>query len=181
VIIGLSGYGQSGKDTAATFMADFGFTRLAFADPLKAVAVECDPLVRTWYSESDDLADLVKRHGWEHVKANYPSARIFLQRLGVAVRQHVGEDAWVDALFRQTKPGRRYVITDCRFPNEAQAVKARGGLVVRVHRPGVGAVNAHLSETALDHWDFDYHLFNDGDLDRFRVRVGQFMIEEGLE
>jgi hypothetical protein len=179
LIVGLSGYGQSGKDTAAAFMADYGFTRLAFADPLKAVALACDPGMAD--IETRSLRSIVERYGWEKTKQYFPDARIFLQHLGVAVREHVDPDAWVNALFRQTSPGRRYVVTDVRFPNEATAIKARGGIVVRVHRPGVGAVNAHMSETALDDWDFDAHLFNDGDLDALRVHVQQMLILEGLE
>jgi hypothetical protein len=183
LIVGLSGYGQSGKDTAAGFMADYGFTRLAFADQVRAVALACNPSVNisdTIIPLTEPLAELVRIEGWEGAKRK-AEVRILLQHLGVAVREHVDPDAWVNALFRQTSPGRRYVVTDVRFPNEAAAIKARGGIVVRVHRPGVGAVNAHLSETALDDWDFDAHLFNDGDLDAFRVGVQQFLILEGLE
>lgn len=197
MIVALSGYGQTGKDTAAAFMSEFAFSRLAFADPLKAVALACDPVFevfagtatgRNEFGESVHktlkvrraLSRLIQDGGWEWAKSFCPESRIFLQHLGVGVREHVDPDAWVNALFRQCEPGRRYVITDCRFPNEAAAVKARGGLVVRIHRPGVGAVNAHASETALDDWDFDAHLFNDGDLEHYRARVHLFLAEEGL-
>ena len=169
-LVGLSGYGQSGKDTAAAFMSEYGFARLAFADPLKAVAVECSTALRA----------LVGEYGWEYVKREHPEHRVFLQHLGVAVREHVAEDAWVQACLRQVQPDRRYVITDVRFPNEAEAIKALGGVIVRVHRPGVGAVNAHHSETALDGWAFDAHVFNDGDLEHYRARVGLLLAELGL-
>jgi hypothetical protein len=57
-----------------------------------------------------------------------------------------------------------WIITDTRFPNEAQAIKDAGGIVIRVDRPGVSAINAHPSETALDNWDFDYKIWNGSDL-----------------
>lgn len=50
------------------------------------------------------------------------------------------------------------------FPNEAQAIKDAGGIIIRVDRPGYKATNAHLSETALDDWNFDYKVQNRSDL-----------------
>lgn len=64
-----------------------------------------------------------------------------------------------------------WIITDCRFENEAQAVKAHGGVVVRINRPGVDAVNAHSSETSLDNWNFDYTINNDGSIEDLLVKV----------
>jgi hypothetical protein len=42
--------------------------------------------------------------------------------------------------------------TDLRFPDEANAVRDMGGLIVRIERPGLEAIAAsgHASETALD-------------------------------
>ena len=68
----------------------------------------------------------------------------------------------MDALHRQRQPGTKYVITDVRFPNEAAYIRQRGGLLVRVTRPGTGPVNGHESESALDNEDFDVHILNDG-------------------
>lgn len=160
-LIGLSGYAQSGKDTLGAIAVNhYRFTRLAFADALKRVALDSDPYTN----------HLVQAHGWEGAK-RVPEVRTLLQHLGIAVREHVDPDAWVNAALRHVSPGGRYVITDVRFPNEAQAIKDRGGVMVRVHRPGVAAVNAHVSETALDGWDFDHHVYNDGSLDKLGVRA----------
>jgi hypothetical protein len=38
------------------------------------------------------------------------------------------------------------LLPNAGFPNEAAAIKAAGGVVVRINRPGVGPVNAHASE-----------------------------------
>lgn len=170
MIIGLSGYAQTGKDTAAGFMAPRGVERLAFADPLKAVALDLNPFVYNTSERIVRLGTIVGPHGWEYAK-RVPEVRQYLQRLGVAVREHVDPDAWVRATMRRVEPGRDFAITDVRFPNEAQAVRDAGGAVVRVVRPGVEAVNAHISETALDGWDFDYTLLNDGSLDELAQSV----------
>jgi hypothetical protein len=49
-------------------------------------------------------------------------------------------------------------------------VAKRGGVMIRVERPGVGPTKdkhgrAHVSETALDDWPFDHVLVNDGSVD----------------
>ncbi len=57
-----------------------------------------------------------------------------------------------------------WVITDVRFPNEAQAIKEKGGYVIRIDRPGVKPINDHPSETSLDTWKFDYKIDNVSDI-----------------
>lgn len=107
------------------------------------------------------------------------SVREFLQKLGTdAVRDGLHPNAWVNAVMARYKPevfgydangspvmsDQNWIFTDCRFPNEAQAIKDRGGVIIRIDRPGVKPVNDHPSETALDNWDFDYKIFNASDI-----------------
>ncbi len=81
-----------------------------------------------------------------------------------AFHRNAHEDVWVKALLDGGMPA-RLAISDVRFPNEADAIRAFGGLVVRVERPGVGPINGHESEIALDGYDFDLVVVNDGTLD----------------
>jgi hypothetical protein len=168
-LIGVSGYAQAGKDSIGAVLCDgWGFERVGFADALKAVLESTDPAVD----------EVVAPLGWEDAKRAYPhepwdhTVRDLLQRLGVAVREHVDPDAWVTAALRGLKPGGAYVITDLRFPNEYEAIRERGGQVWRVTRPGTAPVNAHVSETALDGHQFDETIVNDGTLADLAVRVG---------
>lgn len=107
------------------------------------------------------------------------SVREFLQKLGTdAVRNGLHTNAWVNAAMVGYVPrnlgwdangspvmvDRNWIFTDCRFPNEAQAIKDRGGVIIRIDRSGVKPVNDHPSETALDDWDFDYKIYNASDL-----------------
>jgi hypothetical protein len=57
------------------------------------------------------------------------------------------------------------VITDVRFPNEAAAIVAKNGFLVRVNRKRKGADDQHASETSLDDWE-PWHIVleNDGKL-----------------
>jgi hypothetical protein len=113
------------------------------------------------------------------------SVRQFLQKLGTeGLRTGLHENTWVNALMADYKQSEdkfigltpekleeweegefpNWVITDTRFPNEAQAIKDAGGIVIRVDRPGVSAINAHPSETALDNWNFDHKIMNGSDM-----------------
>jgi len=164
ILIGVSGRKRHGKDTfAARLVEHHGFTRVAFADPMREMALTLDPII----SEGWRLSELVEAFGWEEAKAN-PEVRRTLQRLGTeAGRGVLGESIWVDTAMRHARHlGGHIVFTDCRFPNEAQAVRAAGGLVVRVSRPGfVDDGDTHSSESALDNYPFDHIVLNDGTIE----------------
>ena len=46
VVIGLSGYASSGKDTVAQFLIEeHGFEKIAFADPIRNMLLAMNPIV----------------------------------------------------------------------------------------------------------------------------------------
>lgn len=154
--IALCGYAYSGKDTAALALIEKGWKRVAFADALKEVARGIG-----WDGEKDD-------HG-----------RWLLQQLGQQVREHIAEDAWVQAVAKSIQEMRSLsgfrptcvVLTDCRYQNEAQWVRSVGGKVVRVSRPNTGPVNNHISESDLDDFDFDAVITNDGTVEELGEKL----------
>jgi hypothetical protein len=170
-LIGLCGYARSGKDAAASALTKHGYSRLSFADNLRSLAYATNPLIHQQHASNPTyLAPLVDAVGWEKAKEN-PSVRRILQDLGLSCRLTFGEDCWVDALHRQREDGKRHVITDVRFPNEADYIRSRGGILVRIDRPGVGPVNSHPSETAIDHLPADVYLTNDGTLPDLYAKI----------
>jgi FMN phosphatase YigB (HAD superfamily) len=175
-VIGLSGYGKAGKDSVGAVLAPFGWQRLAFADALKKMLYRLDPLIYTKDEAVWRVQDLVERVGWDTAKET-DEVRGLCQRMGTeAGRQGpLGQDVWLAPVLNQIKPGGKYVITDCRFPNEADAIRAAGGQVLRVIRPGNKPVNAHKSETALDHYAFDGYILNNGTLDDLSDEVNRKM------
>lgn len=183
IIVGLSGYAGSGKDTAAEALIAKGFTRVSFFDKAREVALALNPLIpvvvpgirgaadQTTYVR---LADWVEAHGWTEAKRNL-EVRNLLQRLGTeAGRRVLGENVWVDAVMRDLPDG-NLVFTDMRFPNEYDAVIAAGGVAVRINRPGVEAVNAHPSETALDEHLFHAVIENGGTPQRLGASLVHFV------
>lgn len=103
------------------------------------------------------------------------TVREFMQRLGTdACRDVFHPNIWVNALFSDYIPysargsdyeevESKWIVTDCRFINEAQEIKKRGGHIIRVNRGALNEKQRHISETALDSWDFDYVINNDSD------------------
>lgn len=170
-LIGLTGYAQSGKNTLAAEIRKKHpeFREVAFADKLKELAIAIDPYTGDqWYDLPETLGLLLGNRSIDQAKGEF-FVRDFLQRLGVACRDVLGEDVWVDAalgeaprVYGDTAWLDDVVVTDVRFPNETVAIKDRGGVIVRVERSGVGPVNGHISETALDLWQPDLTIYNTG-------------------
>ncbi|MCY0944028.1 MULTISPECIES: hypothetical protein [Streptomyces] len=164
-LIGLAGAAGSGKDTAAKALVAIGWERRAFADKVKDFLYAVNPwTVDDEINGSFPLADEVDRYGWSYAKSAHPEVRAYLQRCGTeGGRTVLGENVWVDALFRDAAGWGPTVITDVRFPNEAAEIVRRGGLVVNIVRPGQKLITAsdHTSENALAGWRFDEVLVND--------------------
>jgi hypothetical protein len=165
MIIGLSGYAQTGKDTVAQHLvSEYGFTRIAFADPIRDALYALNPFITDIPELSHmRLQWLVDKMGWEFLKQDSNQVRELLQRMGTEVaRNQWGQDFWVDLAMNKASSLANVVITDVRFPNEYDAIIANGGQVWRVSRPGVTAVNGHASETSLDGYTFARNVLNNG-------------------
>jgi hypothetical protein len=166
VYIGLAGWARSGKDTVADYLVkNHGFTRVSFADPMREALLALDPNIEFGVSHMK-LSTLVRFGGWDSVKENYPEVRALLQRMGTEVgRDLFGKNFWIDQAIKKAKQYDRVVFSDCRYTNEAKAVKKLGGVIWRVSRPGVFAANNHDSEHDLDNFNFDLNLENSTDID----------------
>jgi len=147
-LIGVTGFAQHGKSSVGQVLVEhYGFTQYAFADQLKSMALALNPIVQsyTFPRHPERLAYLVGLLGWEKAK-ELGEVRRFLQVLGTeGVREHVGEDAWIEALELVLQRdelmdrqgiayGAKVVITDVRFPNEATWIHRRGGELWKVKR-----------------------------------------------
>lgn len=141
------------------------------------------------------------------IREHQMTVREFLQKLGTeGLRTGLHRNVWVNALFADYVPEKAYVggvlnrygqtvkeplvektypnwiITDMRFPNEAQAVKDRGGITVRIDRPGNPTkVSGHESEVALDDWNFDVRVVNNGKVDDSFMHCAQTIIYKNRE
>lgn len=168
MIVGITGYARSGKDTLAkSLRLRHGFHRIAFADKLKELALGTDPIIY-WdkhYEFPVSLSSLVASLGWDRAK-EYPEVRQYLQRLGDHCRNTFGDDVWIRAtlatLHSLQDAGHHIVYTDVRYPNEADFIRSKGGLIIKVVRPGVQPANNHVTEKNVDLIQEDVLLHNDG-------------------
>jgi len=114
------------------------------------------------------------------------TVRQFLQKLGTdAMRYGLHPNVWVNALmgkYTYTPDGlplKKWIITDVRFPNEARAIKDRGGFIIRINRypPGVSPklMDLHESETALDEWEFDHVVWNNGTIEDLTNQIKEIL------
>lgn len=110
--------------------------------------------------------------------------RHFLQYVGTQWARAKDPDVWLNVVLREidsTDPGMPIFITDVRFPNEFDALEARGFTMVNIRRDELvraelgGGSKLHESETALipyteqERW---HHIINnDGTLENFYAKL----------
>jgi hypothetical protein len=158
ILIGWGNKARQGKDTAAQAVIDYyanqrallsahelkgglNVQRVGFADALYEIA-------RNEYGMTEKDAPLLQRIGQE--------------------RRAEDPDYWIKRAFVKFKPSTHVgLITDVRYVNEAQAIKAKGGYLVNVTRKVEGANYIagdrpadHPSEIDLDGYPFDFYLVN---------------------
>lgn len=175
MIIGLAGYAQSGKDTVAKILIEqYGFKRVAFADKIRELLYEMDPPVPVGAGSEKHtvgLQNYVDIYGWDVAKQN-PTVRSMLQNLGVGARTVFNNEFWIQQALIGIHFTDNVVVTDVRFTNEANVIKKyENSQLWRVTRPGVEAVNSHVSEHDLDNYKEDVHLHNAGTLDELELLV----------
>lgn len=175
MLIGLSGYARSGKDTVAELLClNYGYKRVSFADPMRqalyVLSPKIDNIVR--------LSEYVDDYGWDVAKQNQEVRRL-LQVFGTEVgRKMFGLDFWINIALKDLSGDTQVVISDVRFPNEADAIAKLGGSVWRINRKNHSAVNGHASEHAMDNYMFNHVIYNDGTLDDLSDEV--FMLAKHL-
>lgn len=147
-LIGICGYARSGKDTAAQALIALGCERQAFADALKHDA---------WLALNDSWEEVYPNNGIDPNLFQDPASkeifRPFLVEYGRAMR-NLAPRYWIDRAMTLVRPylevGIVVVITDVRYRNEVDAIRALGGVVIGITRPGLGPANAEEAESFKD-------------------------------
>lgn len=188
MIVGLAGYAGAGKDTAAAALVQKDWRQDAFANTLKAMALDINPCVM-YLGLPTTLRGVVEQFGWDAAKRE-PTVREFLQNLGGAVRAHLGVDIWVEALHQRwiDDADTPLVVSDVRYVNEAKWVLTFGSAryspssgrqmtppyrstLIWIDRPGVGPVNGHESDQGLVRPLCTHEVLNDGTLEELWLKV----------
>lgn len=197
LIIGLTGYAKSGKDTCAAGICDAircadslmtphvkSINKFAFADPIREIG-------RMFGFTAEQLSDQRLKETFVHPDWGI-TPRTFMQRVGSDMfRNNLHADCWVmlmkqklmtlikdceentrsepACLFTPTVtegnllPRRVAIISDVRFPNEADMVRNLGGIIIRVNRPSMvtsGEWKNHESERHISTLNADIDFYN---------------------
>ena len=174
-IIGLVGRAGSGKDTlAAHLVKSYGFTRRAFADPLRAAT----SAITGW-----PVSALEDRTFKETVDPRWGvTPRQFMQHLGTEGMRSLHREVWVTAfdVWFQKMGDSPVVVTDVRFQNEVDYLRANNALMVRVSRPSVDNLPVlHASEYTAWEWSIkgggDFTVYNTSTVDELALRAREVL------
>ncbi len=167
-LVAFTGLIKSGKSTAADHLvANCGFVRVSFAAPIRRMLEGLGLTPEELQARKEQPLDLLGGR----------TPRFALQTLGTEWgREKISPDLWVNATERTIsklfEEGRRVVIDDCRFDNEARAVRNLGGLLIRVARTGL-IRGSHPSEQGVSPPLVDRTIHNDESVDSFLEAVAQ--------
>lgn len=163
MIIGLIGFKQVGKSTAAKYLeTQYGFVRHNMKDALVAEIKQNFPdLLREiadWYN-SNLLASATIGMKFLSIddlfEVKPPLMRALLQNYGTEVRRGDKDSYWTDQWVGRLTVSNT-VTDDVRFINEAKAVRLHGGILIRLTRPDVATGGSHKSETEQLEIEADY-------------------------
>lgn len=175
-LVGVAGAAGSGKDAVFNAWKNTEFNRRVkqgtFAGPLKQIA---ESVFGFSYEQLHDKEQKeVVDQFWEM------TPRKFMQLLGTeACRRGIRDDIWIKMAERLVDDEVRDVahtmnfyrndpkpvnigFTDCRFANEANFIRDRGGIIIQVLRPGQQLIseNQHASEKGLPDELVDFTVMN---------------------
>jgi dephospho-CoA kinase len=177
VKIALCGKLRAGKDEVANHLGiKYGFDRIAFGDSLKKNAHAVFP----WVSE-------------------FSKPRALYQNFGQLMRQ-IDEDIWIKHVERAIKGHIDFrvgmgadqigiVVTDVRQQNEVDWCQANGFTLIRVTAPDEVRIGraieagddfnvhdlAHETELAIDGFDVDYDVMNNGTVDDLKRKIDEIL------
>lgn len=196
IIIGLCGKKQCGKDTSYQFIREILWKdqpifppstvqRFAFADKLKDITADLFGVDRNKLDGSDAEKDSPTHIKWYNVAPHlqtdffgpfvyyqdmteYVTHRELLQLFGTNACRAIHPDVWPYVTTRSIEKSNAKVavITDVRFPNEIEALREIGSIIVKIYRQtNSNLATNHTSETALDHIpdkEYDFIISDEG-------------------
>lgn len=204
--IGIAGKARSGKDTLAKILCEnLGSDQYAFAEPIKAVVnalfnwdvrhsegefkevpclveaitkynIQTSYLIASMYGldkygyDTNEFMDIL---GIDASDSNEITPRIAYQVFGTEYgREQLHENIWCEVA-----PKENVVFSDVRFDNEADMIRAAGGIIIHVKRNEVDAVvmadRGHTSEAGIAQHHKDIIIHNDDTLEDFLRQAKQ--------
>lgn len=168
MIIGLGHKKQQGKSTLARILCNkYGFTEYSFAAKLKNVI-----------DSVFNFDSYYKQHKEEICPINKTSYRDVCESIGEFFRQKFGSDFWVQQLEKEIDWTRDVVISDVRHVEEANFIKAKGGILIKITNPRKVQISEekHISEFGLDNFTgWNESIINDGTYEKLERNMDKIL------
>lgn len=142
MILALIGQKQSGKSTASKYLQEkYGFKPRNFKDELiREIKIYLPDFVK----KECELYNCTEAELFEKKPGHI---RQIMQNFGTELRRTQDNDYWVKRWkYYQQFDDSKTVVDDCRFLNEANAIKQLGGKIIKIIRTGQINNDTHQSE-----------------------------------
>lgn len=175
-LIAITGHKGSGKDTAAAALV--GYRNLKMAGTLKGMLAALYTLAGVPVTIiHEKIEGSLKEVPCDVLGGKTP--REAMITLGTEWRDLIDRDLWSRIWFNQVCPllqrGIPVVCTDIRFKHEADQIRALGGLIIRVERPGLEVDLSHKSESEMLEIEADVVIINNGTVEDLHERIAHVL------
>lgn len=168
---------RSMRDFRSEYIYPF-IRNFSFADELKSFCIKTLGLTYEQCYGSQEQKDSLTHLRWENCpnntdgKTGLMSGREVMEHFGSNVCRQFDDNCWARACINSIKDNQSHlaIITDCRFPNEVDAIHQIGGKIIRLDRT-VNNKNSK-AERALDRDMFDWSKF-DRVIENSKLTIGQ--------
>jgi dephospho-CoA kinase len=175
-IIGITGKKFSGKDTLGKLFINYGYRKIAFADALKDT-------VKNIFDFTEEQVNGTQKEIVDEYWKKTP--RQIMQFIGTDMfRNHMSElipeidkNIWCYVVKRKIENAQQknknslFVITDVRFPNEAEIIKNMGGVIIKITRDNIENSDVHESENSINLINYNYVFENNGSIEDLYKKV----------
>lgn len=166
MIIAFTGSMGAGKSTAIKVLEQTGYTTqlVKFAAPIYDIQEYIYKRIESVYTRP---ADFVKN-------------RTLLQYIGTDFGRSLSQSLWVDIWMEEVDNALTEIVVcdDCRFDNEAEAIKAMGGIIIKITSDKnverittANGIANHASEAGINPKFVDYTIENNGTLEEYENKL----------